>query len=165
MAWHWQKVKGRAKRTGRVDVPRLLLRVPENEISLVGHSLGARVTYYALQSLHDSGQTVQNAVFLGGAIRRNKSGWPRAGNAVRGQLVNVYHRDDRVLYWIYRMGEGRPARPCGIRPIELPTANLTNIDCTDVATRGPTNHWAYQHPAVLTQCLEAMSQRNARLRV
>ena len=49
--WHWAKVKDRAKRTGRDDALNLIKsQVTESKISLLGHSLGARVAYYLMRT-------------------------------------------------------------------------------------------------------------------
>ena len=70
---HFEKHKKRAKRVGKFSFKNLIrLEVLESEVSLIGHSLGARVIYYCgiNWSSHHS-RKLKSVFLLGGAIARN----------------------------------------------------------------------------------------------
>jgi len=88
----------RAARTG-VQLAEAISRTTGQKFTLVGHSLGARVIYYALEALSTKDTLfVDNVILLGGAIgRKDKEGWERAANAVSGKIYNCFSKQDKIL--------------------------------------------------------------------
>ena len=102
--------------------------------TLMGHSLGARVIYYALSELATKKrQLIKDVVLLGGAVDRNDSdGWAKAATAVRGTIYNCYSRQDNILKCLYTGSTALLSAPIGIGPIVTDAPNVVNVDVTDL---------------------------------
>lgn len=144
---HYQKIKKRAKRVGREELIPLVNRyVQSNRISLMGHSMGARIINYALRSVAPGGDCFENAFLLGGAISRgSRHKWHEAALGLYGYLVNVYHPEDLILRYPYKMLNFRFKNPCGLKPIKYHGPNVVNINAADYMDGYKlTNHWVYR---------------------
>jgi len=108
----------------------LLCRVKNTEFILIGHSLGARVLYYTLNSLSTRSHThVKDVYLLGGAVDgTNKEGWTKASEAVDGQIYNCYSSNDSVLKYLYSPANLWLSHPIGLGPISCPAPNICNVD-------------------------------------
>jgi hypothetical protein len=128
--WHTSMV--RAAQAG-VQLAEALSRTSDKQYTLVGHSLGCRVIYYALEALSTKREKyVTNVVLLGGAVgRKDHDGWTRALDAVSGKILNCYSSQDMILDRLYRTANAGLSDPIGVRPIELINPKLVNINCTD----------------------------------
>ena len=140
---HWAKVKSRAKRTGRDYALDLIKsQVSESKVSLLGHSLGARVAYYVMRTAASEDFTFENVYLLGGAVRRDSSKeWGYVVGSVSGALVNVHNKSDKVLSTFYKMAEFRQ-NPCGRKPIKREHPRIHNVDARYVIRS--TSHTAYR---------------------
>jgi hypothetical protein len=118
-------------------LPRLLRELNEAQVSLIGISAGARIIYHALSSGDLNDIEIQNAVLLGGAIRRRgeSKDWSAAARAVSGKLVNVYSKRDVVLATAYK-ATNLGKSPCGLGPIKAEDPRIVNIDATQVVRGG-----------------------------
>jgi hypothetical protein len=128
---HWHKTKSRATRVGRDYLPHLITnQIPENNVSLIAHSLGARVAYYCMDVWSDKQHCLQNVILLSGAVRRDSSkDWGYVASQIRGNLINVYSSDDKVLKYAFKMAEaGNNA--CGRKPIKEYHPKIFNEDAT-----------------------------------
>ena len=145
----WIKVKERAKRAGRDHtLPLIREHITENKVSILGHSLGARVAYYAMRSVSSNLLALkpdlkfENVYLLGGVIRRDSSkDWGQVALSVRGQIVNVHNKDDNVLSKFYRSLELRQ-NACGRKKIKDGHSKIVNIDARYVINS--TCHAAYR---------------------
>lgn len=128
----WHASMFRAAQTG-VALADAISRTRGQRFNLVGHSLGCRVIYYALEALASKdGQYVDDVVLLGGAVGRNdQKGWSTALSAVSGTLYNCYSDNDHVLKILYRTTNAGLSEPIGIGPIELDCPTLVNQDCSE----------------------------------
>ena len=146
---YWIKVKERAKRAGRDHtLPLIREQVVEKKVSLLGHSLGARVAYYAMRTISSNLLALradlkfENVYLLGGVVRRDSSkDWGKVALSVRGQIVNVHNKDDNVLSKYYRSLELRQ-NACGRKKIKEEHPKITNIDARYVINS--TCHAAYR---------------------
>jgi hypothetical protein len=130
--WHVAMV--RAAQTGAV-LADLIMRTKEPvPIVLAGHSLGARVVYYALASLARSEQhpRIQDAILLGGAVSRKTEHWTGVGTSVTGRIVNCHSSKDRVLGTLYTAATIFQSDPVGLGPILGAGDNIHNVDLSDV---------------------------------
>ena len=128
--WHTAMVK--AAMTGIV-LADLMSRTPEKKYILVGHSLGCRVIYYALEALSTRTDTpvVENVILLGGAVGADdEPGWTRALQAVTGKIYNCYSKNDRVLNAAYRCANAFLSEPIGFGPVALQSPRIENWDCS-----------------------------------
>lgn len=141
--WHWAKVKDRAKRTGRDYALNLIKsQVTESKVSLLGHSLGARVAYYLMRTAVAESFTFENVYLLGGAVRRDSSKeWGYVVGAVSGALVNVHNKKDKILSTFYRAAELRQ-NPCGRKPIKQEHPRIHNVNARYIINSK--SHGAYR---------------------
>lgn len=141
--WHWAKVKDRAKRTGRDHALSLIKsEITESKVSLLGHSLGARVAYYLMRTAVCESFTFENVYLLGGAVRRDSSKeWGYVAGAVSGSLVNVHNKKDKILSKFYRAAELRQ-NPCGRKPIKREHVKIDNVDARYIINSS--SHGAYR---------------------
>ena len=129
--WHVSIV--RAAKTG-VLLADAVSRSTEKEYSLVGHSLGCRVIYYALQALSTNEKQIKikDVILLGGAVGRNdEKGWGKACSAISGNIYNCYSQHDAILSKLYKTANANLSDPIGIGPIPISKSNLKNLDCSD----------------------------------
>jgi len=100
------------------------------EYVICGHSLGARVVYYALKKL-----AVKNRVYidsihlLGGAVNNRSSRWRRATWAVKQKIYNYYSKEDLVLKFLFSIGTAFKENAIGRNEI-LRVKGVENIDVT-----------------------------------
>ncbi|TAE60790.1 MAG: DUF726 domain-containing protein [Nostocales cyanobacterium] len=128
---HWHKTKARAERVGRDYLPEIIdNQVPEKNVCLIAHSLGARVIYYCMDAWTENQHSLQDVVFLAGAIRRDSSkDWGYVASKIRGRLINVYNDDDPDLKKLFKLAEfGNNA--CGRKPIKEYHPKIINVDAT-----------------------------------
>jgi hypothetical protein len=120
----------RAKRVGKQYFSNLVASgIPEQEVSILAYSFGARVAYYALNSW--SGQhNLKDAILLAGAIKRDSSkDWGYAASKLSGRLFNIYNNDDLTLDWFHQVHQGGTS-PCGRKPIQERHPKIVNLDAT-----------------------------------
>ena len=136
---HYRKSHKRARRTGAEHADAVLAevgRVPESTFSIVAFSMGGRLTYSLLTNLSECKDRVQNVVLIGAAVRRDsKHDWCAAADAIRGNLVNLHSKNDRVLGYLYRAITKSHA-PAGMRRIKADHPRIHNIDVSDAVKAG-----------------------------
>ena len=129
----WTVATVKAAMTGAL-LAEILSRTPgSRKYVLVGHSLGARVIYYALQSLGGAPiQRVKAAHLLGGAVGTGKrADWNHAATAVYGGINNYYSKNDDILRLAYTAGRAFMGAPAiGRNPISATAPNIFNHDVT-----------------------------------
>jgi pimeloyl-ACP methyl ester carboxylesterase len=107
-----------------------------NGFILIGHSLGARLIFYALQALstREALPLVREAVLLGGAVGIDKSGqkdgWRQAAAAVEGKIHNFYSHNDDVLAYAYKAATLMQSAPIGIHRIGYRRLDIVDHDVT-----------------------------------
>ena len=128
--WHGAMV--RAAQTG-VKVAEAISRTQGQKFNLVGHSLGCRVIYYALEALGTKADTyINDVILLGGAVGRDDdAGWLKAASAVDGKIYNCHSKQDMVLSRVYKIANAGLSGPIGINPIKLDSPKIENINCDD----------------------------------
>lgn len=127
-AWHTAMANARKAGALLADAIR---RTPGKRYTLIGHSLGARVVFCALQILaQDATSQVDDVILLGAAQgRRNRDKWEKAARACRGHIYNCYSKNDGVLRWAYQGVNAGMSRPSGLGPAPEPARNL---DCSEL---------------------------------
>lgn len=123
----WHNSMFRAAQTG-IQVAEAISRTEGQKFNLVGHSLGCRVIYYALEALSTKNEKyINDVILLGGAVgRKDKRGWEQALSSVDGCLHNCHSKQDKVLSVIYKTANAGLSSPIGISPIELESPQLKN---------------------------------------
>ena len=130
----WHTAMSKAKTTGYL-LAELIART-ENPagFTLMGHSLGARVVYYALEALSGTGrEIVCDAYILGAAVGAgNSDAWRVASSCLRGTIYNCYSERDAVLRLLYRGANAFLSKPAGLGPIDASESKIRNVDVTDL---------------------------------
>lgn len=151
--WHTAMV--RASMTG-VLLADLLARTRQpSGFTLIGHSLDARVIYYALAALQTKQRRiVRDAHLLGGAVGcGDAKEWHALTSAVSGHVFNYFSEKDAVLKVAYRAASGLTSTPIGIQPIGAASEQIIDVDVSSLALE----HTAYKKR--LSEILEAGVQR------
>ncbi len=126
--WHIAMVK--AAQTG-ILLSDIIARTDTDYI-LCGHSLGARVIYYALEELSTKERSFINTVhLLGGAVGNKAEDWEFASRAVINKLHNYYSQNDWVLPSLYKAGTAMCSNPIGYSPIDIQHSKICNHDVSE----------------------------------
>lgn len=138
----WHVAMFRAQQTG-VLLAEAISRTPDWTFTLAGHSLGARVIYYALQALSTNRRKpVRDVFLLGGAVdRTDRKGWSEAVKPVRGRIYNCFSGEDAVLGTVYRTANAFMSDPIGFSGIPGRNPGIHNFDCTDLVP----GHMEWKH--------------------
>ncbi|MUG99457.1 DUF726 domain-containing protein [Scytonema sp. UIC 10036] len=106
-------------------------QIPEQNICLLAHSLGARVAYYCMESWSGNKHSLFDIILLAGAVRRDTSkDWGYVASQINGTLINVYNDNDPDLKTKFKLAEaGNHA--CGQKPIKEYHSKIRNEDATD----------------------------------
>jgi pimeloyl-ACP methyl ester carboxylesterase len=124
--WGWQHTVLKAQDTGRM-LASVLMRTRGQQFILCGHSLGARVVYYALAELakQQRNDVVVSAHLMGGAVGcEDEAGWSEASRVCSRGITNYYSRNDDVLQWLYKPAMGLLSEPIGRNRVK----GLRNVD-------------------------------------
>lgn len=159
---HWWWIKRRARRTARLHAGPLLREgLPFGRVSLLAHSLGSRLAYFALTEARPR-PVIDDLILAGGALRRDSStAWRRACDSIGGRVLNLRNQEDFVLARLYRTAERLHAL-CGLKPVKYPGDNLVEVDATAaMAKAGQTGPWESHsgHPHALASVLRFVEGR------
>lgn len=146
----WHVTMYRAQQTG-ILLADAIARTSGWTFTLVGHSLGARVIYFALEALSSRREKpIREVYLLGGAVDRNdKKGWRNALKPVRRRIYNCHSETDDVLGVLYRAANGYRSDPIGFGGISLRHGKIHNQDCTELAPGHM--EWKLRFPKILDQ--------------
>lgn len=141
----WHSAMFNAEKTGAL-LAEAISRTKGQSFTLIGHSLGARVVFFALMALATKEeQYVQDAVLIGGAVGRDETAsWSDATSATKGTLYNCHSDNDDVLRFLYRTANAGLSSPAGLGPAVI---GAHNLDCTDFISGH--NVWKENLPKVL----------------
>ncbi|WP_339801963.1 DUF726 domain-containing protein [uncultured Marinobacter sp.] len=125
----WHSAMINAEKTG-VMLAEAISRTEGQTFTLMGHSLGARVIFFALMALSTKKERlIKDVVLMGGAVGRNNvESWCAAESALTGTLYNCHSANDGVLKFLYQSANLGLSRPAGLGRAVAPAFN---IDCTD----------------------------------
>ncbi|KAL6253272.1 hypothetical protein RBB50_000995 [Rhinocladiella similis] len=133
--------KLRAMKAGEVLADALINKAQgERPVSLVGHSLGARVIYSCLLALarRQAFGLVDSVVLMGGPVPSDDDVWRSMRSVVSGRLINVYSTNDYILAFMYRTSSAQ----LGIAGLqEINVYGVENFDVSEEVT----GHLRYQN--------------------
>ena len=125
----WSIASAKAAKTG-ILLADIIARTNDKYI-LCGHSLGARVIYYALENLKTKETSfIDSAHLLGGAVGNQAEDWEQAVKAVKKVIHNYHSNEDRVLQLAYQFGNFFTSNPIGRSPIIINDPRIKNHDVT-----------------------------------
>lgn len=119
-----------------------ITRTEGRTFTLMGHSLGARVIFFALLALASKGKGtyVRDAVMMGGAVDNDSElDWAAAAGATSARIYNCYSEQDGVLKWLWREADAGLSTPAGLLPV--PNAGKRIINCSFSDLVGGHNEW------------------------
>jgi hypothetical protein len=129
----WSVASVKAGQTG-ILLADLIARTDSTYI-LCGHSLGARVIYYALQNLtFRNHKCIDTVHLLGGAIGNDPKEWEKICEVVCNNVNNYYSDKDWVLASFYKVGTFMLSTPIGRNPIGSNHPALNDHDVSAVVT-------------------------------
>ncbi len=125
----WSVASAKAAQTG-VLLADIIART-DDEYILCGHSLGARVVYYALETLRTKNTCfVDTAHLLGGAVGNHSKDWEQSAKAVKKTIHNYHSDNDWILATMYKFGTFFASDPIGRNPIVNSDPRICNHDVT-----------------------------------
>lgn len=137
----WLVCADRAKLAGKCLALALVDRkqVGQRPITLIGHSMGARLIFYCLLELHTMGEfhAVDDVILLGTPVTTAVSSWKMARSVVSGRLVNGYLAHDWLLAFLYRYLEW------GISVAGLSEVGVPGVENVDLEGLGIKSHEDY----------------------
>jgi pimeloyl-ACP methyl ester carboxylesterase len=88
----------------------------DRDYIILGHSLGARVSYHGLSKVKKIDR-VKNVGLLGGAVsvQEDWKGILKKNNSIN--IYNLFSKNDAVLKYLYKAGTGFSDKPIGTLPI------------------------------------------------
>lgn len=133
--------KLRAMKAGEVLADALINKAQgERPVSLVGHSLGARVIYSCLLALarRQAFGLIDSVVLMGSPVPSDDDVWRSMRSVVGGRLINVYSTNDYILAFMYRTSSAQ----LGIAGLqEINAYGVENFDVSEQVT----GHLKYQN--------------------
>lgn len=106
-----------------------------SEYILFGHSLGARVIFYALETLSTKKSNhITDVHLLGGAVGNKAEHWEKAIMATNGRVNNYYSANDWVLATFYKAGTFFTSSPIGRSPIGISTSKINNVNVSNIVS-------------------------------
>lgn len=128
--WHVSMKK--AQDTGEL-LGNILHHTDGPTYTLVGHSLGCRVIYYALDFLRFFPEKrVHNIILLGGAMGNQAQDWEAVTQSITGKIYNCYSRHDEMLHKGYNIATLKMSAPIGYYPIASEHEKIINLDFSDI---------------------------------
>lgn len=134
----WHVSMHKACTTG-VTLADIISRTQNKYYDFSGHSLGARVIYYMLESLNTNSHRLNidnirigNIFLLGGAVGNDTESWEKLTNLIDGKIYNFHSDNDGILKWMYQAANIGISNPIGYDPIQTKSSKIININCSDI---------------------------------
>lgn len=128
----WHNVLKTAEKSG-AQLGRLLINHQYQNLTLVAHSLGCRVIYYALDTLAKNHCLLAaNIILLGGAVGNQSKDWEKVAEHIDGKIYNCFSKEDSMLQYVYSSSLVWLSKPIGRYPIDTTNEKIINIDCTEI---------------------------------
>jgi len=96
-------------------------------LTLIGHSLGGRITARVLARLAENGLKIRQAILMGAAIPANDPDLAKMGLATELPVLAVCNPKDNVLRYVYATVGGEGAVAFGANGTPTPCANV--VEC------------------------------------
>merc|ERR1719215_2241480 len=147
----WLVAAERATQAGKCLAQVLVDRktVGQRPVTLIGHSMGARLLVYCLCELYDMGEfnVVDDVVLLGTPVTTGAKKWQKVRAVASGRVLNGYLGSDWVLAFLYRYLEW------GITVAGLSKVDVEGVDNVDLSGIGISGHDDYRKhfPDILAQ--------------
>ena len=116
---------------------------------LMGHSLGARVSYHALANLKRT-KSIDFMYLFGGAVSNTEIWDDSCGRHKELKVINCFSENDYVLKYLYKVGTLFTNTPAGLKSIPKKTETLIyNVDLSHIVD----GHTTYKNTQI-GRCLK-----------
>merc|ERR1719215_657889 len=157
----WLVVAERAQQAGKCLAQALADRknVGQRPVTLIGHSMGARVIMYCLQELFALKEfhVVDDVILMGAPVTTRGGKWARARTVVSGRLINCYMWKDWILAFLYRYLEW------GVGVAGLSEVKVHGVENYDLSSLGIKMHHHYPRHVMDILALVRAGERRPRL--
>ena len=128
----WHIAMHKAEMTGLL-LSDIFARTQDKKFILMGHSLGARVVFYALRNLASKDKKfIESVHLLGGAVgsENRNNDWTACKKSVQYNINNYYSSNDYVLKGMYQLGTLFASSPIGTNKI-TGISGIKNFDVSE----------------------------------
>ncbi|CAE8639497.1 unnamed protein product, partial [Polarella glacialis] len=103
--------------------------VGQRPVTLVGHSMGARLLVYCLLELYSMGEfhAVDDVILLGTPVTTGASKWRQVRAVASGRVINGYLKSDWILAFLYRYLEWGVS-VAGLSEVKVPGIENFNLE-------------------------------------
>ena len=128
----WHQALNNAGKAGASLAEILARTTGYNGFILMGHSLGARVAYYAARALATRRKSIIHSMYLlSGAVGVNE--WKEIADTVQTKIYNFYAPDDNIVGPIYQAASvGLAETTIGVSEIEYKSHKIINRDVSKI---------------------------------
>ncbi|WP_172969956.1 MULTISPECIES: DUF726 domain-containing protein [unclassified Salinivibrio] len=127
----WSKAIRRAEYAG-IWLAHYINNQESNQFILMGHSLGASVSFNALSNLERK-NSIHSIYLFGGAMSNTEKWTETCTSHPESMIINCYSTNDWVLKFLYKIGTLFSNIPIGSKPIPKNANNLIyNVDLSNV---------------------------------
>ncbi|OOE56938.1 hypothetical protein BZG13_12895 [Salinivibrio sp. ML323] len=139
----WSKAIRRSEDAG-IWLAHYINNQESNQFILMGHSLGASVSFNALSNLERKNSI--HSIYLFGGAMSNTEKWIETCTRHPGSMItNCYSTNDWVLKFLYKIGTLFSNIPIGLKPIPKNANNLIyNVDLSNIVN----GHTSYKKKEV-----------------
>lgn len=126
----WYRAYMNAEKAGELLANKILNQQDRSEYIFMGHSLGARVAYYAANQLAENKfNRLHSMYLLSGAV--GVKDWEKIVKIVKNKIYNFYSKEDNVLCYLYRASSvWLSEEPIGINKINIYSNKVKNFEVT-----------------------------------
>lgn len=124
--------------------------VGQRPVTLIGHSIGARLVFYCLLELYNMGEfnVVDDVVLVGAPVSTKQIRWRKVRAVASGRVVNGYLDSDWVLAFLYRYMEWG-VTVAGLSEVQVPGVENVNLKGLGIAGH-------HDYPAHMSNILAKM---------
>ena len=128
----WYTAEINAEKAGMRLANELIKMNNKSGYILMGHSLGCRVAYNAVNRINNRVK-IDSMYLLSGAI--GNMGWEAIAKRVKNKIYNFYSPEDNVLYAYQIANVGLAETPIGIAPISSYSSKIKNKNVTKILNK------------------------------
>eukprot|EP00930_Biecheleria_cincta_P002522 TRINITY_DN103532_c0_g1_i1.p1 TRINITY_DN103532_c0_g1~~TRINITY_DN103532_c0_g1_i1.p1 ORF type:complete len:941 (+),score=173.59 TRINITY_DN103532_c0_g1_i1:145-2967(+) len=151
----WLVCAERARLAGKCLAHALVDRqaIGQRPVTLVGHSMGARLLVYCLLELYEMEEfhVVYDVVLLGAPVSTQEEDWRKVRAVTSGRVVNGYLESDWILAFLYRYLEWGLS-VAGLSAVQVP--GIENYDLSGLGMEGHKDYPRHIMSILAKMCID-----------